>query len=194
MTQSVLNVGGNSKQIPLPPHYEGWRHDLLDIDPRGGADVVCDARELATLPAAGYDAVWCSHNLEHYWRHDLPKVLAGFLHVLKADGFAEVRVPDMKSVFEAMLQQGLDIDDTLYVSPAGPITVNDVIYGYGKEIADSGKDFYAHKNGFTRNSLTAVLRSAGFTEVYTASKPFEVAAIAFKARPTPGQRAIFRLP
>jgi hypothetical protein len=29
----VLNVGGGSKDIPLPPHYGSWRHDLLDIDP-----------------------------------------------------------------------------------------------------------------------------------------------------------------
>ena len=30
---AVLNVGGNSKLIPIPPHFGGWRHDLLDIDP-----------------------------------------------------------------------------------------------------------------------------------------------------------------
>jgi len=58
--KKVLNVGGNSKAIPLPPEYAGWDHLLLDIDPKGNPDVVCDARELMTLPAAQFDAVYCS--------------------------------------------------------------------------------------------------------------------------------------
>ena len=47
--KKVLNVGGNSKAISLPPEYATFEHVLLDIDPRTGADVVCDARELTTL-------------------------------------------------------------------------------------------------------------------------------------------------
>jgi Methyltransferase domain len=194
VTRRVLNVGGNSKAIRIPPHYDGWEHHLLDIDPSGAPEIVCDARAMTTLPAKGYDAVWCSHNLEHYWRHDLPKVLAGFLHVLKDDGYAEVRVPDMKSVFEEMLKRGIDIDDMLYESPAGPITVNDVIYGFGKKIAESGVDFYAHKNGFTRRSLVMALKGAGFGMVFTGSGPFEISALAFKTHPTPEHKAIFGLP
>ena len=93
----VLNVGGGAKSIPIPLHYEGWEHVLLDIDPRQKPDVVCDARELGTLPADLYDAVYCSHNLEHYWRHDAPLVVAGFAHVLRGHGFAEVAVPDLKA-------------------------------------------------------------------------------------------------
>jgi len=95
--RSVLNVGGNSKEIPIPPHYNGWNHLLLDIDPKGKPDVVCDARELTTLAANRYDAIYCSHNLEHYHQHELPKVLGGFLHLLKDDGFAEIHVPDMQA-------------------------------------------------------------------------------------------------
>ncbi|MDD1616033.1 MAG: type 11 methyltransferase [Methylococcaceae bacterium NSP1-2] len=85
--KKVLNVGGNSKLIPLPPEYEGWDHVLLDIDPKVYPDVLCDARELMGLAGAQYDSVYCSHNLEHYYHHDVKKVLAGFSHVLKADGF-----------------------------------------------------------------------------------------------------------
>ncbi len=127
----VLNVGGASKSIPIPGHYAGWDHVLLDVDAAQRPDVVCDARTLTQLPAELYDAVYCSHNLEHYWRHDLPRVLAGFAHVLRAHGFAEVAVPDLKAVFADMLRRGLDIDDVLYQSDAGPVTVNDVIYGHG---------------------------------------------------------------
>jgi len=31
--KKVLNVGGGSKNIPIPPLYSGWEHVLLDIDP-----------------------------------------------------------------------------------------------------------------------------------------------------------------
>src|SRR5215510_1625876 len=83
MAKKVLNVGGNNKAIAIPKHFEGWTHDLLDIDPRGKPDIVCDARKLTSLAPQTYDAVYSSHNLEHYFAHDVPKVLRGFHHVLK---------------------------------------------------------------------------------------------------------------
>ncbi|HET9736059.1 MAG TPA: hypothetical protein VFP62_12375, partial [Burkholderiales bacterium] len=67
--RKLLNVGGNTKDIPLPENYRGWENVLLDIDARGNPDVLCDARELTKLAGATYDAVYCSHNLEHYYRH-----------------------------------------------------------------------------------------------------------------------------
>ena len=95
--KKVLNVGGGSKQIQLPFAYDGFEHVLLDIDPRGSPDIVCDARNLTTLDAGQFDAVYCSHNLEHYYRHDVQKVLTGFLHVLKDNGFVHIQVPDTGS-------------------------------------------------------------------------------------------------
>jgi hypothetical protein len=79
----VLNVGGHDKRIPLPPQYAGFEQLLLDIDPAVAPDILCDARELSKLESGQFDAVYCAHNLEHYYRHDVPKVLAGFLHVFK---------------------------------------------------------------------------------------------------------------
>ncbi len=190
----VLNVGGGNKQIPLPEHYSGWEHVLLDIDPQGGADVVLDARALAGLPARQYDAVYCSHNLEHYHRHDAPKVLAGFRHVLADGGFVEIRVPDLDAVFRAMLERGLGLEDVLYESPAGPISVLDVIYGWGVEIERSGHDFYAHRNGFTRASLSALLARCGFGTVYAATGNFEVVAFAFVGLPAPYAVELLGLP
>lgn len=190
----VLNVGGNSKSIPLPPVYRGWDNVLLDIDPRSNADVLCDARELTRLGGGEYDAVYCSHNLEHYYRHDVPKVLAGFRHVLKSEGFVNIRVPDMAEVMRRTVQEGLDIDDVLYQSAAGPITVRDVIYGYGVEIERSGNDFFAHKTGFTRKSLQAALQAGGFPFVYIDARNLEVMAVAFKQPPDEAQRKLLNLP
>lgn len=193
---AVLNVGGNSKAIPIPQHYAGWQHLLLDIDPKGGAEVVCDARTMQALPAAQFNAIYCSHNLEHYHHHEVSQVLAGFAHVLKSDGFVEIRVPDMPAVFRKMLDDGLDIEDVLYQSPAGPICVRDVIYGWGREIEASGNDFFAHKTGFSRKSLRIALLDAKFGEVWDAPplEFFELRAVAFKSPSTSSQRTLLGIP
>ena len=192
--KKVLNVGGNDKSIQLPPQYAGFEHLLLDIDPKVLPDIVCDARKLTTLEAGQFDAVYCSHNLEHYYRHDVPKVLAGFLHVLKEGGFAQIRVPDINEVMRATMERGLDIDDVLYQSPAGPIMVLDVLYGYGVEIERSGQDFFAHKTGFTQKSLLNALHRSGFAKTYSMVGNLEISALAFKGEPDQTTRALFDLP
>jgi ubiquinone/menaquinone biosynthesis C-methylase UbiE len=179
-TKKVLNVGGNNKNIPLPPHFADYEHLLLDIDPRGKPDIVCDARLLNTLEANQFDAVYCSHNLEHYYRHDVPKVLNGFMHVLKDGGFAQIRVPDMMALMKITVERGLDIDDVLYQSNAGPIKVLDVIYGYSVEIERSGQDFFAHKTGFTQKSLTYALQTAGFKRIIATTGYLEINVIGYK--------------
>ena len=190
----VLNVGGGSKTTPIPDYFSGWQHDLLDIDPRGEPDIVCDARRLEELPGGGYDAIYCSHNLEHYYRHDGVKVLRGFLHMLNESGFAEIRVPDIAQVMAALQEQQLELDDVLYQSPAGPISAHDIVYGLQAEIQQSGKDFYAHKTGFTPKSLSKMLMDVGFHKVFLTTDPsFAVHALAFKAEPTGEQYALLGL-
>jgi hypothetical protein len=194
LKRKVLNVGGNSKAIPLPPQYTGFEHLLLYIDPSGQPDVLCDARDLGSLDAAQFEAIYCSHNLEHYYRHHVPVVLAGFLHVLKDGGFAHIRVPDMHEVMRLTIERGLDIDDILYQSPSGPIMVSDVLYGYSVEIERSGLDFFAHKTGFTAKSLLRAVQRAGFSVTYLGTGNLEVTAVAFKGMPDPAALNLFGLP
>jgi len=191
----VLNVGGGSKSIAIPAHYDGWDHLLLDIDPKVNPDVLCDARELTALEPASFDAVYCSHNLEHYYPHDGARVLQGFKHVLNSAGFAEIRVPDIASVMRACVERNMDVNDVLYMSPGGPISARDVLYGWEKQIRDSGNDFYAHKTGFTAKALTATLERAGFRPIFVAEVPqaFELCALAFAGDPQPWQKAVFGL-
>ncbi len=192
-TRKVLNVGGYNKNIVLPPQYKGWQHVLLDIDQKRNPDIICDARELMSLPANEYDAVYCSHNLEHYYRHDVPKVLRGFIHVLKENGFADISVPDLDTLMKTVVQKEMDIDDILYQVPIGPIKVRDVIYGYGVEIEQSGNDFFAHKTGFTPKSLKGILNECGFSHIFTGVGDFQVRAIAFKDEPTDYAVSLFSL-
>jgi SAM-dependent methyltransferase len=177
----VLNVGGNHRNILLPAAFDGWDQLLLDVDPASEADVLCDARELINHVSAGsFDAVYCSHNLEHYYQHDLKKVLAGFQHALSEQGFCYIVVPDLDAVAREMVTRNFDIEDVLYQAPAGPITIADVIFGWRLQVERSGVDFFAHKNGFTKKSLRAALGAANFQAVHISSGPYEIHALAFK--------------
>ncbi len=192
--KKVLNVGGGSKSIALPPQYAAFEHLLLDIDPKGQPDIVCDARQLSGLPAAQFDAVYCSHNLEHYYRHDVPRVLAGILHVMKDGGFVQIRVPDLTELMRVTVSQGLDVDDVLYTSPAGPVMILDVLYGHSPTIERSGEEFFAHKTGFTQKSLSNAVARAGFSSMFCMTGNLEINLIAFKGKPDPEVRALFGLP
>jgi len=179
----VLNVGGNRMQ--MPPQYEQWEKVLLDIDPTVGADLCMDARELGTLDAGSYDAVYCSHNLEHYHEHEVKQVLTGFYHILTDDGFVDVRVPDALAVMTDLIKRGLELDAVLYVSRAGPIRVCDVLWGYAKEIERSGESWFGHRTGFSEHTLTQALWHAGFRHRLICDGHYEIKALAFKHEPPP---------
>lgn len=172
----LLNVGGGSKKTPIPDKYVGWTHDLLDIQEGPDVDYVCDARDMpdrfGPMSPCIYDVVYCAHNLEHYFAHDVPKVLMGMVYVLKPGGHVHIIVPNLGQLICDMLDLQLDLEDVLYKSDAGPITPLDVFFGYGKEIEESGQDFYAHKTGFTATRLHKCLQRAGFKNVQvTANLP-----------------------
>ncbi|MBC7474934.1 MAG: class I SAM-dependent methyltransferase [Candidatus Sericytochromatia bacterium] len=174
-----LNVGGGSKTTSIPNHYLGWRHDLLDIDPQVKPDILCDGREINKLRSESYNSVYCSHNLEHYYDHDTYKVVKGFLHVLKKDGFINIIVPNIFQAVNYAISNNLDIDDSL-----GNISFKDVIYGYGKQIETSNNDFYAHKTGFTAKSLKKLVLECGFMYPVTSYGLLEIKIYAFKQKPS----------
>lgn len=178
----VLNVGGGSKSIPIPLHYQGCEHVLLDIAEGPDVDLVMDAKELREHGEllGQFDAVYCSHNLEHFHGHEVPVVLDGFYNVLKKDGTVEIHVPNMQQVVED-LANGSQLDDIAYESAAGPIMYRDMMFGYSREIEESGNDFYAHKTAFTEARLNKVLEAAGFVDVQTfTDEHFNLAATARK--------------
>ena len=190
----VLNVGGQSRGIPLPGPYAAFEHVLLDLDPDVGADIVLDVRQLTSLEPQQFDAVYCAHNLEHVRQHEVPGVLAGFRHVLKPGGLAHIIVPDLQELMLACVQQGIDLDGLLYESPMGPITPLDVLYGHGGIIAQSGQDGYAPRTGFSRRTLANVVEASGFSPMFCQQGNLELNLITFNGDPDPDLAALFDLP
>jgi predicted SAM-dependent methyltransferase len=187
----VLNVGGNSREIAIASQYHCWQQDLLDIDASQKPDILADARELTEQQAEIYDAVYCPHNLEHYYLHDAKKVLQGFRHVLKPNGHAYITVPDMRQVMERVVNENLAITDILYQSPMGPIHVYDVLYGHQEKIEYRGEEYFAHKIGFTLRSLRQILLDADFPIVAISVARLNLSAIAFMRQPTEAQCNLF---
>jgi hypothetical protein len=182
----LLNVGGNSKGIPIPKIYEGWDHRLLDIDPIGNPDICCDAMLLKDKSEykGKYDSVYCSHNLEHYYQHKVKDVLLGFHCVLNKDGFCFIRVPHIMNVLRKVVCYNMDLMDTLYNVTGGNISPHDVIFGWQLQVRESGNDFFAHKCAFTPKMLCNELTNSGFSFAYIYELDFEIMALAFKSKPS----------
>jgi len=178
----VLNVGGGPSRI-LPERYNGWHQDLLDIDPDVNPDICVDALKLKDLELQyKYDAIYNSHCLEHFYKHEVQTVLKGFLHALKDAGFVEIHVPNLLNLFQEILGRGLDVDDVWYRAggPNGaPISFHDVLYGWNHAMSN-GNIFYSHKCGFTAVSLNKELVNAGFGSVYVQEQGANLMAIAYK--------------
>ncbi|MBT9544098.1 MAG: class I SAM-dependent methyltransferase [Candidatus Sericytochromatia bacterium] len=177
--RKFLNVGGSSKRGELPAHFAGMEHHLLDILPGPDVDLCSDARLLTEQPRADYDALFCSHNLEHYYEHEIPQVLAGFKHMLSPTGFVHIIVPNLQQAMGHMAVRMAEPDAVLYLSSAGPVRYLDLIFGHGPQIARKGEP-YAHKFGFSPKLLKKVLKAAGFEwrKVIAMTDLFEIHAFA----------------
>jgi len=135
-------------------------------------------------PGGRFDAVYCSHVLEHFYDHDLPVVLRGIRHVLKPEGWAEIMVPDVGQAMKTMAE-GRDLDFILYHSPTGPISIADMLWGsrlYHRY--DTGNAFMVHKNGFTRRTLGIAMNLAGFWQLAIEERRWELRVLGFLQEPS----------
>ena len=177
--KKMLNAGAGTtvtKRIqPLLTSHE-WEEIRLDVDGGVSPDVVGSITDLSQLfPLASFDAIWCSHVMEHLFAHEVHPTFVQFREVLKPDGFALIMSPDLEAVAQHMLTQGLGA--IAYVSPAGPIRPLDMIYGHSGAI-EQGRHHMAHKTGFSCDRMGNLLLSAGFPTISVRSGNFEVCALA----------------
>jgi hypothetical protein len=139
-----------------------WSEVRLDIDPSVAPDIAGTMTDMSAVATGSMDAVFSSHNIEHLYAHETPVALAEFQRVLAPDGFAVITCPDLQSVAALVAEDRLG--DPAYVSPAGPITPHDILYGHGAAMT-AGNLYMAHRCGFTRRTLLESLLKAGFGSV-----------------------------
>lgn len=185
--KQFLHVGCGSKykdKTTRGLNSEAWREVRFDIDTAAKPDIIGSMTDMSAVKTESMDAIFSSHNIEHVFAHEVPIALSEFHRVLKPEGFAILTCPDLQSVSELVARDKLT--DSAYMSPAGPITPLDIIYGHRDSIA-RGQHYMAHKCGFTASVLVASLKTAGFP--ITASKRrgppfFDLWAVALK-KPVP---------
>lgn len=97
-----------------------------------------------------FDAVYCSHSLEHLYPHEVPEAIAEFYRVLKPGGKAVVLVPDLEGVPPT--------DDELPGTPG--VCGLHLFYGDAREIPT--RPYMAHHCGFVESTLRAAMEAAGF--------------------------------
>jgi SAM-dependent methyltransferase len=118
--------------------------------------------DMSAVPTGIADGVFSSHSLEHLYPHEVPVVLREFQRVLKPAGLLVVTCPDLQSICQRVAA-GL-ADQTAYLSPVGPITPLDMLFGHQPQLA-AGNLHMAHRFGFTFGTLCEHLQMAGFASI-----------------------------
>ena len=159
----VLNAGSgalSARRLHASFQTPGWKEVRIDIDPRAEPDLLGSFADMrAHVASQSFDAVWASHSLEHLYAHEVVGAFLEFRRILKPGGFALVTSPDLEAVASHLISRGLD--HVAYLSPMGPITPHDMLFGHAASI-ERGMMHMAHHCGFTCATLGASLLEAGF--------------------------------
>jgi SAM-dependent methyltransferase len=165
LARRFLHVGcgyATRERLPIVFQRAEWQEVRFDIDPAVKPDIIGSITDLQAVPDASMDALWSSHNLEHVNAFEVQTTLAAFRRVLKPSGFALITLPDLRAVARHIADDLLE--EPLYVSPSGPISALDIVFGHQASIAQ-GNHYMAHRTGFTARTLGQALVNAGFAEV-----------------------------
>jgi SAM-dependent methyltransferase len=171
----VLNIGcGKVRLNSQTKIYDGWKEVRSDYFDNDTIDVVSDILNLNEFDDESFDSVWASHIVEHNYWHDLPKVFGSIMRVLKKDGFAVIRVPDIGSIASLIEDSLLE---PIYETELGPVCPIDMLYGFRVELEQYPG--MAHKTCFTLKSMQQVLSNLKIN-AFVSSSNMEVIAILYK--------------
>mgnify|MGYP002382362090 CR=1 FL=1 len=168
--------------FPLHPEFRTpeWREVRVDLDEAAAPDLLASMTDLSPVPSGSVHAIYCHHSLEHLPAHEVPRALAEFTRVLRPRGIALLCTPDLQRIGELLVAERLH--EAAYVSPAGPISALDMVYGHGASIA-AGQALMAHRTGFTGNTLGQALLAAGFADVEVNRVGFDLWVLASMTAP-----------
>ncbi len=179
-TKTVLHVGCgayNPNKLHQRFNRDEWRELRFDIDPDVKPDILGDMTDMAAVGDESVDAIWSSHNIEHLYPHQVEVAFREFQRVLRPGGFVFITLPDIQAVARHVVEGNLE--EPLYVSPAGPVSAIDILYGFRPSLA-RGNLFMAHRTGFTAGTLATRLENVGFQAVKVQSVKLDLWAVGYK--------------
>ncbi|HEU4701308.1 MAG TPA: methyltransferase domain-containing protein [Conexibacter sp.] len=176
----VLHVGcGPRDHYTLHESFRTpeWHELRLDVDPGVKPDIVASITDMSPVPTDSVDAVYSHHNIEHVFAHEVPVALAEFLRVLKPGGEVLISTPDLQSVARVIASGRLE--EALYRAEVGEVTPLDIVYGLRCDI-ERGREYMAHRTGYTARTLALRLHQSGFGHVQIAVEEWALWAKARK--------------
>jgi len=144
----VLDLGAGKEkvgeQIYPPAEFPGVEVVALDINPEAEPDIVADVRDLPS-DIGMFDAMVCSHVLEHLGRLEVMDALRGWIEHLNPGGVIHIAVPDLAWACEQIAR--------------GRMNVHVIMHIFGAQTGE----WQFHKLGFTVLLLRQLLESAGLS-------------------------------
>ena len=179
--KSFLHVGCGPQNKSRLKGFSGddWNEIRFDIDKNVNPDIQGTLTDMSLVHSESVDAIYSSHNIEHLYPHEVPMALKEFYRALKPNGFVVITCPDLQTVCESVVNDRLG--EPLYISPMGPITPLDILYGHITSIKN-GNEYMAHRGGFTDSTLRAAFLEGGFSKMIgrRVPKAFSLWLIVFK--------------
>jgi len=160
----LLNAGSGPAIGGTHPAFDPsrWKEVRIDVDPRTAPDLVGSISDMrGVVEDNSFDAVWCSHCIEHLHDHEVLPALREFRRILSDDGFVIISCPNIEAVAKLVVSE--DIESVAYISQAGPIRLLDMIFGHSPSI-EAGHVHMAHRTGFTVDRLGRLAVNACFAE------------------------------
>ena len=181
--KTLLHVGCGFSNISNLKGFnvDDWSEIRLDINEKVKPDILGTLTDMTLVETQSVDAIYSAYNIDHIYAHEVPLALKEFHRVLKEDGIAIIRCPDIQSVCEVVAQDKLL--EPLFESPIGPIFPIDILFGSRKAIA-KGNEYMAKKVGFTYSVLNSLFADAGFEARYGGriKHRWELSMVAFKQK------------
>jgi SAM-dependent methyltransferase len=157
--KKILHVGCGPTPLPDEFSRDEWQEIRYDIDPDVNPDVIGNINDLSAFGAQEIDAIYCAHNIEHLYIHDMYEALKEFHRVLRPEGHLYIICPDIQTLGRYIAEGHMEAE--VYHSEAGPISVADLLWGYKGHLA-AGMEYMSHKYGFSASTMNDWLATAGF--------------------------------
>ena len=118
--KTFLHVGcGPKRKDRTTAGFVSWNELRFDIDESVQPDLVGTMTDMSSVANDSVDVVFSSHNIEHFYPHEVSVALSEFLRVLKPDGFAVITCLGLQAVCALFAEDKLT--EPAYTSPFGPI-------------------------------------------------------------------------
>lgn len=164
-TKRLLCVGAGGSRVSV----RDCETVTIDIDPKMRPDVVADMCDLSEIESGSFDFLVARHCLEHVSYPRGQMAIAEWFRVLVPGGRIHVAVPDVLAVVKGCRS----LADKVYDSPAGPIHVCDMIYGWRS--SSGTPTTMRHWAAYDGHMLGRLLGDAGFTDIQVRQANYEIA-------------------